>query len=388
MKPKLRVRNPFLPVLLLAFLVTALGACTPEAGDLEGTTETPDAGERKMVDDAHSFSQPWEVAVEHLDLDLDVDFENQVISGRASLQLDNRTGTDTLILDTRGLEIEAVSLDDGEETTFDLGAEEEGLGQPLTVLVRPDTEVVHVDYSTTAGADAVQWLSPEQTTGGEHPFLFTQSQAILARTWVPLQDTPGVRFTYDARVRVPAELLALMSAENPTAKNDTGTYRFSMPQAIPSYLMALAVGDLEFRSLGEQSGVYAEPGVVAAAAEEFAETPEMIDAAEELYGPYLWGRYDILVLPPAFPFGGMENPRLTFATPTILAGDRSLVALIAHELGHSWSGNLVTNANWDDFWLNEGIDGLVLLHAREDGEALLNMLGGHLMISPASGIRL
>lgn len=292
--------------------------------------------------------------MEHMDLDLDVDFEAQVISGRASLRLDNRTGTDTLMLDTRGLEIEMVTLDEGEETTFDLGAEEEGLGQPLSIHVRPGTEMVHVDYSTTAGADAVQWLAPEQTAGGEHPFLFTQSQAILARTWVPLQDTPSVRFTYNATVRVPPELLALMSAENPTEKNDTGTYRFSMPQAIPSYLMALAVGDLEFRSLGEQSGVYAEPSVVAAAADEFAETPEMIDAAEELYGPYRWGQYDILVLPPAFPFGGMENPRLTFATPTILAGDRSLVALIAHELGHSWSGNLVTNADWDDFWLNEG----------------------------------
>lgn len=327
-----------------------LPACTPDTDP----DATPTASQPAVVDDAHSFSEPWEVAVEHLTLDLEVDFERQVISGRASLDLDNRTGTDTLILDTRGLEIEAVSLDDGEETTFDLGAEEESLGQALTIHIRPGTETVHIDYATTAGADAVQWLSPKQTAGGEHPFLFTQSQAILARTWVPLQDTPSVRFTYDATVRVPADLLALMSAENPTEKTEDGVYRFSMPQKIPSYLMALAVGDLAFRSLGEESGVYAEPSVVEAAADEFAETQEMIEAAEELYGPYRWGRYDILVLPPAFPFGGMENPRLTFATPTILAGDRSLVALVAHELGHSWSGNLVTNATWDDFWLNEG----------------------------------
>src|SRR6185436_14049891 len=123
---------------------------------------------------------------------------------------------------------------------------------------------------------------------------------------------------------------------------------------IPSYLIALAAGDLAFRSLGPRSGVYAEPSVVDAAAFEFADTEPMIHAVEELYGPYRWGRYDLLVLPPSFPFGGMENPRLTFATPTILSGDRSLVNLVAHELAHSWSGNLVTNATWNDFWLNEG----------------------------------
>jgi len=210
-----------------------------------------------------------------------------------------------------------------------------------------------VQYATSPEeARALQWLDPEQTASGK-AFLFTQNQPILARSWIPCQDGPAVRVTYDATVRVPADLLAVMSAENPTQRSE-GTYSFSMPQPVPAYLIALAVGDLEFRPIGERSGVYAEPSVVESAAWEFADTERMIEAAERLYGPYRWGRYDILVLPPSFPYGGMENPRLTFATPTVLAGDRSLVTLIAHELAHSWSGNLVTNATWNDIWLNEG----------------------------------
>ncbi|MEO1086703.1 MAG: M1 family metallopeptidase, partial [Acidobacteriota bacterium] len=290
----------------------------------------------------------------HLALDLAVDFDAKRLVGRASLDLDRKGDAQALYLDTRELDIRSVTLDDGAETTFTLGDDQGLLGRELKIDLGPDTKTVHIDYASSPSAAAVQWLEPAQTAGGEHPFLFTQSQAILARTWVPCQDTPGVRMTYEAKLQVPPELLALMSAENPTEKSADGVYTFRMPQAIPSYLLALAVGDLEFRSMDGITGVYAEPSVVEAAAYEFAETQQMVEAVEALYGPYLWGRYDILVLPPSFPFGGMENPRLTFATPTILAGDRSLVALIAHELAHSWSGNLVTNSTWDDFWLNEG----------------------------------
>ena len=305
--------------------------------------------------DPHSFSRPAEVAVRHLDLDLSVDFAAQRLVGSAVLHLDRKVATAPLRLDTRDLEISSVHLDSSlEAQPFTLAAAAGILGQELTIPLAPGTRTVRVVYRTKPEAAALQWLSPSQTAGGQRPFLFTQSQAILARTWVPCQDSPGVRMTYAATIRAPKELLAVMSATNPLATSVDGVFRFAMTHPIPSYLLALAVGDLEFRALGDRAGVYAEPSVAGKAAWELADTEKMIAAAEELYGPYRWERYDILVLPPSFPFGGMENPRLTFATPTILAGDRSLVALVAHELAHSWSGNLVTNATWDDFWLNEG----------------------------------
>ncbi|MCB9058677.1 MAG: M1 family metallopeptidase [Calditrichae bacterium] len=304
--------------------------------------------------DTHTFSNYNDVAVRHLDLDINVDFDNRKILGTASLSIENITECDTLALDTRDLTISKVTLDNGKETTFRLGRMQDLFGQPLIINIQPETKVVHISYSTSPNAEALQWLEPQQTSSGTYPFLFTQSQSILARTWVPCQDTPDIRMTYNASVKTNPELLALMSATNPTVKNSEGTYSFVMDKPIPAYLLALAVGDLEFRPLGENCGVYAEPAMIDKAAYEFVDTEKMIKAAESLYGPYRWGRYDMLVLPPSFPFGGMENPRLTFLTPTIIAGDRSLVSLVAHELAHSWSGNLVTNATWDDFWLNEG----------------------------------
>lgn len=305
--------------------------------------------------DVHSFSRPDEAFVTHLNLSLQVNFDQKVIEGKATWEIENPSGADTIILDTKGLEISRVSLSDSSSNAeFELGPEDKFLGRALKVKIDKDTRQLTVWYTTSPEAVALQWLSPQQTAGKKQPFLFTQSQAILARSWIPCQDSPGIRFSYNAHVTVPKNLMALMSAENPVARNDSGVYSFTQPKKIPAYLMALAAGDLEFKAIDERTGVYAEPGSLDAAAWEFADMGKMVSAAEKLYGPYQWGRYDVIVLPPSFPFGGMENPMLTFVTPTVIAGDRSLVSLIAHELAHSWSGNLVTNATWDDFWLNEG----------------------------------
>jgi leukotriene-A4 hydrolase len=298
--------------------------------------------------DVHSFARPDEAVVRHIAMDLEVDFDRRVLRGTARVRFETTAEARQLVLDTHGLTIKQASL------PYTLGDEKPFLGRPLTIDLNEYGQEVSIEYETSPDAAAVQWLAPAQTAGGKHPFLFTQSQAILARTWVPCQDSPGIRMTYEARIRVPKGLMAVMSSENPTEANDSGVYHFNMPQPIPSYLLALSVGDLAFRKFSDNSGVYAEKPMIEASAYELVDTPKMIEAAEKLYGPYRWGEYDILVLPPSFPFGGMENPRLTFATPTILAGDRSLVSLVAHELAHSWSGNLVTNATWNDFWLNEG----------------------------------
>ena len=324
-----------------------------------------DVSVRQLVaQDYHSYSNPNEVRVRHVDLDWDVLFDQKIIKGTATLAIDRiKPGAaaqplTSLILDTRGLRIAKVETStDGRhwrEAKFNLGANDAILGAPLTIELPLRATRVKVYYATSPNASGVQWLDPAQTAGKKYPYMFTQAEAIHARSFVPIQDTPSVRITYTAHVRTPRELRAVMSAENDPNAQRGGDYRFKMEQPIPSYLIAIAVGDIDFRPLGRRTGVYAEPSVVDGAAREFADTEKMVEAAEKLYGPYAWGRYDLLVLPPSFPFGGMENPRLTFATPTVIAGDKSLVSLVAHELAHSWSGNLVTNATWNDFWLNEG----------------------------------
>lgn len=305
-------------------------------------------------EDPHSFARPNEVVIKHLDLDINVDFDKKILSGIAKYNIENKTNSDLIYFDTRGLKIDKVYDENGKELNFKLEEEKPYLGSALAINITPETKSVTIKYSTNPDAPALQWLEPQQTAGGKHPFLFTQSQAILARTWIPIQDGPAIRFTYNAKVKVPKELMAVMSAENPQKKTTDGIYTFTMDKPIPSYLMALAVGDIVFEPIDDRTGIYAEPETIDKAVHEFEEMVEMVTAAEKLYGPYRWGRYDLLVLPPSFPFGGMENPELTFATPTILAGDRSLTSLVAHELAHSWSGNLVTNSTWNDFWLNEG----------------------------------
>jgi aminopeptidase N len=309
--------------------------------------------------DEHSYARYDQVRVSALYLDLDVDFEAKALEGFAELSLAwHQADARTLDLDTRDLAIERV-LERGADgrwrgARFTVGARHPVKGQHLRIMLAGQAERVRVHYRSAAQASGLQWLTPAQTLGKRQPFMFSQSQAIHARSWVPLQDTPAVRFPYRARITAPDGLRVVMSADNDPAASGAGGYRFAMPQPIPSYLLAIAVGDLAFKAIGPRSGIYAEPGMVEAAAKEYEDTEAMIAAAEGLYGGYRWGRYDLLVLPPSFPYGGMENPRLTFLTPTAIAGDKSLVALIAHELAHSWSGNLVTNSAWAHFWLNEG----------------------------------
>ncbi|MGD1069370.1 MAG: M1 family metallopeptidase [Bryobacteraceae bacterium] len=310
-----------------------------------------------MAHDIHSYGNPEEARVRHLNLDLDVLFDRLTIQGTAVLTIERISPqAKRLVVDTRAMQIDETEISpDGvryREARFDIGKADPILGAPLTIDIAPDTQFVRIRYSTSpSNATALQWLTPEQTEGKEHPFLYTQSQAIHARSWIPLQDSPGVRVTWEARVKVPPGLKAVMSAVNCP---DAADCKFVMDHPVPPYLIALAVGDLHFQSTGPRSGVWAEPSMVGKAASEFSDMERMLEATEKLYGPYRWTRYDVLVLPPSFPFGGMENPCLTFATPTVLAGDKSLVSLVAHELAHSWSGNLVTNATWSDFWLNEG----------------------------------
>ncbi len=306
-----------------------------------------------VAKDIHTLSNAGQVEMKHLDLDIQVDMDNKQIRGCAIWTVNNKAKVKELTLDTYDLTIDHVMVD-GNEVKFVLDSLVKFFGSALHIPIKENTATVMICYKTGKSARALQWLDPQQTHDKQKPFLFTQSESIYARSWIPCADGPGIRFTYTAKVAVPKGLMALMSAENPQEKSPDGIYNFTMDTPIPAYLMALAVGDIAFRPIDDRTGVYAEQGMIEKAAWELADAGRMVDAAEQLYGPYRWGRYDVIVLPPGFPIGGMENPKLTFATPTIIAGDRSLVNLIAHELAHSWSGNLVTNATWNDFWLNEG----------------------------------
>jgi leukotriene-A4 hydrolase len=314
--------------------------------------------------DEHSYAEPDKVVVKDLGLDLRVDFAKKELHGSADLALQWKDAAyRRLVLDTRDLTIEKVLGKSGDggwhKLAFDLAPRDPIFGQKLSIEMKRQYEIVRVRYRTSPEASGLQWLEPSMTQGKKLPFMFSQSQAIHARSWVPLQDTPGVRYTYTAHIETEPEVMALMSADNPPDASRDGDYVFRMSQPIPSYLMAISAGDLVFKPISERAGVWAEPATVDAAVAEFADTEKMIQTTEQLYGPYRWERYDLLILPPSFPFGGMENPRLSFITPTVIVGDKSLVSLIAHELAHSWSGNLVTNASAKDMWLNEGFTSYV-----------------------------
>lgn len=352
-----------LPFAALAFLA----ACSPAADQaVSNQQQEAAAGDRQVASildrpdakDPQSYARPLEARVTHVALDLKADFEAKRLAGTATLDVQAKPDSKTIVLDSKGLEVKSVTDGSGKALLFALGKADPNLGAPLTIELN-GADRIRIDYVSAPDAEALQWLTPEQTAGKKHPFLFSQGQAILNRTWIPTQDSPGIRQTWEARIVVPESLKAVMSGERLTSEGEPvegggRAFRFRMDKPVAPYLIALAAGDLAFQPLGPRSGVYAEPATIKAAAAELVDTEKMIDAAEKLYGPYRWGRYDMIVLPPAFPYGGMENPTLTFLTPTFLAGDRSLVGLVAHELAHSWSGNLVTNAVWPDSWLNEG----------------------------------
>ena len=351
--------------LFSAFGLT-LAACSPNSAPNapveQSAAKTVVPTERFFTADQFTYSNYQNVVVRHADLDLDVNFNRKVLDGAVTLAFERVSpGAQNLTLDTKDLLIKAVALQTEDGWTpadYTLADADPVLGSAMTINIGSKATQLRIIYETSPSAEGLQWLTPAQTAGKEKPYLFSQAQAIHARTMLPVQDTPAVRLTYDARLRVPDGLLPLMSASQ-DGQDEDGNWTFSMPQPIPSYLIAIAVGDIKFKAINDTIGVYAEQYILDASAEEFAETPLMEVVNTELYGPYRWGRYDLIVLPPSFPFGGMENPRLSFMTPTLIAGDKSLTNVVAHELAHSWSGNLVTNSNWRDAWLNEGFTSYV-----------------------------
>ncbi|TGX52120.1 M1 family peptidase [Sphingomonas gei] len=309
--------------------------------------------------DVGTHARPEIARVTHVSLDLTADFAAKTMSGKAVLDILAAKSAKEIVLDVDDLAIASITDARGRKLAFAIGPRDAELGSALTVQLDGARRVT-IAYASKPGASALQWLAPALTAGKTRPYLFSQGQPINNRSWIPTQDGPGIRQTWDAKITVPADLVAVMSGERRDgaagvpAANGKHSYRFFMDKPVPPYLIALAVGDLAFKATGPRSGVWTEPSQLDGAAYEVGDVEKMIHAAEALYGPYRWGRYDMLVLPPSFPFGGMENPTLTFLTPTIVTGDRSNTDVVAHELAHSWSGNLVTNATWSDSWLNEG----------------------------------
>ena len=321
--------------------------------------------------DAFTFANASEVTTRHLALDLTVDFVARRLAGTATLTLENFTGTRQLVLDTYGLDIRSVTLDGSTPTLWSLGLPKD-YGQPLTIAIQPATTTVTIDYVTMQDAPALQWNTAEQSYGRKEPYVYSLNEPIQARSWIPIQDTPSTRMTWEATLRVPPQLLALMSAENnPTAANASGIYTFRMTKTLPAYLIAFAVGRLEFQALDERTGVYAEPELIEDAEWELQYVPEMVDVAERVIAPYPFGRYDLLLMPPTFIAGGMEHPMLNFIHPfSVVTGNHPARpeprSLIAHELAHSWAGDLVTLATWNDVWLNEGITSYLTLRILEE----------------------
>ncbi|CAN6463201.1 unnamed protein product [Victoria cruziana] len=322
--------------------------------------------------DPHSFSDSAHPFVSHVSLALYFDFATSIIDGTALLSL-SQPHAGSLFLDTRSLAIHSVADPatlDALPFTLDFNPDPIK-GQLLSVTLSDHNHSLLVRFSTHPSSSALQWLSPPQTSGKRLPYVYTQCQPIHARSIFPCNDTPTARIRFSALLNLPAHMSAVMSAAHvrrrpPVAGEGPDDERwcadgrvveeFRMDQPIPPYLFAFAVGEIVSRDVGPRTKVYAEKDspVLEAAASEFAEAETMIRQGEKLFGEYEWERFDLLVLPPSFPYGGMENPRMVFLTPTVIAGDGSGAQVVAHELAHSWTGNLITNASNNDFWLNEG----------------------------------
>ena len=350
----LRALTAAFAALLIASCQTQPTAPSGGAAQVAPILDTPDAV------DPYTYARPLQARVANVDLDLALDFDARQVAGTAALDVIARPGVREVVLDSKDLAIEGVADSAGKPLKWTLGPADPEKGAPLTVALPGDGEQrIVVRYRSSPNASALQWLTPQQTAGKKYPYLLSQGQPTLNRTWIPTQDSPGIRQTWSARITAPEPLKVVMSGERLTPDGEAAgdgrrSYRFRMDKPVAPYLIAIAAGDIAFRELGPRTGVWTEPAMLDRAAAELADTEKMVEAAEKLYGPYRWGRYDVIVLPPSFPYGGMENPTLTFLTPTFIAGDKSLVGLVAHELAHSWSGNLVTNATWADSWLNEG----------------------------------
>ena len=320
--------------------------------------------------DVFSFSDPLSVTTRHLALDLTIDFDARRIHGIATLEIENLRNARTLTLDTENLTITRVTRD-GVPAPYSVGVAGDW-GAPLDIAIEPATHVVTIEYSSSPAATGLFWNSAAQSYGRTKPYLYSLNEPLGARSWIPIQDTPAVRMTYEATVRVPSGYLALMSAQNnPRTMNSGGVYTFSMPQSVPAYLIAIGVGRLEYHSFDARTGVYAEPELIDAAAWELQYLPAMLAAAERILGPHPFPRHDLLLMPPTFVVGGMEHPMLNFINPfSVVTGNHppnpEPRSLIAHELAHSWSGDSTTLSTWEDVWLNEGITSYLTLRILEE----------------------
>lgn len=319
----------------------------------------------KMPRDPNTLSNYNNWTTKHTKAEFAIDFKAQKLVGSVTLALESITDSesDEIILDTSFLDIKDISINGAKTSHWEVKDRFEPYGSPLSIKIpggKPKGESldINIALSTTEKCTALQWLTPAQTKG-PYPYMFSQCQAIHARSLFPCQDTPDVKSTYEFHITsslpVVASGLPSESAPATTSEDGTKVYQFFQKIGMPSYLFAIASGDIHSAVIGSRSRVLTSPGALKAAQWELqADTDRFIEAAEKMIIPYVWGQYNVLVLPESFPYGGMENPIFTFATPTIISGDRQNVDVIAHELSHSWSGNLVTNGSWQHFWLNEG----------------------------------